>query len=98
MRAWMEPIQAAKSASVALASIGCGRRRFGGQGAQGLEHRAFEHSYLLLRGVETIAALLGELEAPFVRGKRLLERQAAIFHAGDDALEFRQSLLETGLR
>ena len=31
-------------------------------------------------------------------GKRLLERQAAVFHAPDDAFEFRQGLLKAGLR
>src|SRR5579862_14718 len=85
-RAWIVPIQAAKSASVALASIGCAR--------EGLENFALQHPDLLLRGLKALAALLGQLEAPLVRGQRLLERQAAVFHPGDDAFEFRQGLLE----
>src|SRR3990172_11289666 len=97
-RAWIAPIQAAKSASVALASIGCARRRVGGQAPEGLEDLAFEHPHLLLRGFQAIAALLGEFEAPLVRRERLPERQAAVFHSRNDALEFRQGLLEAGLR
>src|SRR6185295_4044023 len=90
MRARMDPIQAAKSASIALASIRCRCKRF--------QHLALEHAHLLLRGVEALAALLRKFEAALVRRERLLKRQAAVFHARNDALEFRQGLLEARRR
>ena len=90
MRAWIDPIQAAKSASVSIASIRSCRKR--------LEYFTLKHTHLLLGGIEALAALLREFEAALVRGEGLFERQIAVLHLRDDALELREGLLETGFR
>src|SRR5690348_785340 len=82
-RACTPPIQVPKSALVALASIG-----------QWLEDLVFEHAHLLLRRLEPLAAAPGELETPLVRLQRLLERQPAFLHLGDDLLQLRERFLE----
>src|SRR5258706_12911569 len=97
-RTWIDPIQAAKSASVVIAAIGCAGRRVGGQAREGLEHFAFQHLDLLLRGFEALAALLGQLEAPLVRRQRLFEREAAVLHLRHETFELGKGLLEARLR
>src|SRR5688500_14393575 len=82
IRAWMPPIQAAKSPSL------------GFTGFQGLEHFAFEDLHLLLRCLELLLAEARELHAPLVRGERLLERQLAAFHFRHDFFQLGQRFLE----
>src|SRR5204863_4588779 len=83
MRAWTLPIQAAKAGSLTTAQI-----------RQRLQHLAFEHLHLLLRGLEPLLAETRELEPALMRGERLLERKLATFHLGDDLFQLCQGLHE----
>src|SRR6185312_13739493 len=90
-RACTPAIHAAKSVSVALASIREGSTR--GR-RERLEDFILEHAHLLLRALEPLAQSPGELQAPLVGLQRLLERQAAFLHLRDDFLELREGLFE----
>ena len=50
-----------------------------------LEHFAFQHLDLLLRGFQSLLTEARELEPAAMRGKRLLQAQAAAFHLGNDS-------------
>src|SRR5262245_11460816 len=97
-RAWTELIQAAKSASAAIAVIGVAARGAMRFTAQWLEDFSFEDFHLLLRERQALPALPRELEAALVRRQRLLEGQAAVFHLRHQSLELGQGLLEARLR
>src|SRR5262245_13654270 len=99
MRACTSPIQALKSASAILTvapSVGFALLALGGRffdAFEGLQNVPFENFYLLLRGLELLLAVAGELQAALVRGERLLERQLPAFHACNDFFQLGQRLL-----
>src|SRR4051812_40449244 len=79
------PIQAAKRVAGSVIGRFTGKR---------LQRVLFQDFHLLLRLGEHRLAILGELETPFVRGKRLLERELPRFHAGDELLQLGERGLE----
>src|SRR5690242_5927816 len=79
-RAWTLAIQAVKSLVVGTGEV--------------FQRIFFEHLHLLLRPGEDALAVLRELEAPLVRGERLLQSQLSGLHAGDDLFQLGEGRLE----
>src|SRR3954469_12204876 len=86
--AWIPAIQAWKSASPAFTGI---------RGPERLQHFALQDPDLLLRSLELLLAEARELQAPLVRGERLLEGELAAFHPRNDFFQLRERFLESGL-
>src|SRR5262245_21350168 len=64
------------------------------QSAELLQHARLEYFHLLLAVLERALAIVQQRGAALVSSERLLERQLARLHAGDDGLQFSQRLLE----
>jgi thiosulfate/3-mercaptopyruvate sulfurtransferase len=82
MRAWRSSIHFSKLAAVRFSTL------------EVLKTVRLENLYLLLRLLQPCLAELQEFSAALIRSQRLLERELAGFHAGDDGLEFGQRRLE----
>src|SRR5512134_1228560 len=89
IRAWMSPIQAANPGSGAVTGVGF-------QGEL-LQHLAFEHLDLALRGVQALLAEARQLQPALVRLQRLLEGQFAALHLRHELLQLGERALERGL-
>src|SRR5882724_3893085 len=79
-RAWTFAIQAVNSFVVGTGEV--------------FQRVFFEHLHLLLRAGEDPLAVLSELKAPLMGGKRLLQSQLSGLHAGHDLLQLGESGLE----